>query len=195
VPDYCHDFLAVLQISLPSGAPGSEIPGELLGQCRNAGRRNTLKPGLAVVIRLAGPGTLADLHIAAMREALHIGLARECNGRGLRSRGAGGGCGRCWITGLLLRRRIAGLLLGRRIAGLLLGRRIARLLCGVPGLLLRIGLLARLRRIARLLLVLPGRSGRGLLVLLAGGDPARGEHADHGGPKHNHSHVSHTSPG
>jgi hypothetical protein len=80
------------------------------------------------------------------------------------------------------------------IPGLL--RRITGLLSGVPRLLLRIWLLARLRGVARLLLVLPGLGGRRLLVFLAAGsDPAGGEHAEHGGPKHNHSHVSHTSPG
>jgi hypothetical protein len=69
------------------------------------------------------------------------------------------------------------------------------LLSGVTRLLLRIWLLAWLGGVARLLLVLPGLGGRWLLVLLAGHDPAGREHAEHGGPKHNHSHVSHTSPG
>jgi hypothetical protein len=65
----------------------------------------------------------------------------------------------------------------------------------ITGLLLWILLLTRLRRVARLLLILPGLHGRRLLVLLSGGNPTGSEHAEHGGPKHNHSHVSHTSPG
>jgi len=83
--------------------------------------------------------------------------------------------------------------LWRWIAGL--WRRVARLLRGVTRLLLRILLLAGRGGVARLLLVLPGLGGRWLLVFFAGHDPTGREHAEHGGPKHNHSHVSHTSPG
>jgi hypothetical protein len=77
-------------------------------------------------------------------------------------------------------------------------RGITRLLRGIAGLpwLRGIAGLPWLRGIAGLLLVLAGLCGRRLLVLLAAGsDPTGTEHAEYGGPKHNHSRVSHTSPG
>jgi len=79
------------------------------------------------------------------------------------------------------------------LPGLLLGV-LARLRRILPGLL---GILARLRWVlARLLLGILARllRRRLLLVLAAARDPTGTEHTDHGGPKHDHSHVRHTSP-
>jgi hypothetical protein len=88
----------------------------LLRQCGHARRRHTLEAGLAIIVRLAWPGTLADLHVATVRKALDVGLAGERNGGGLRRGGPGRGGTRRWCGRITRLLRVGGL--GRRISGL-----------------------------------------------------------------------------
>src|SRR5690242_19984907 len=131
-----------------------------------------------------------------MREALHVGLAGERDRGGLRGGSAGRG-----RTGGRRSRRIGGGGLLRGVLARLLRwvlARLLRILAGLRGILPRLlRVLAGLRGILpRLLLVLARLLRRRLLLILAAGrDPTGTEHTDHGGPKHDHSHVRHTSPG
>jgi hypothetical protein len=189
----------------PEGQCTREISAASFRQRRYARRGNTLKPGLTIVVRLTRPGALADLQIATMGEALHVGLARERHGRGLRrwrtgrggrdARGSGHrragwirrGCGIARLR--RIRRLLCGVPLGRRLRGIT-GRRLLR---RIALRLLRIGLLPRGLRVAR---VLPGLCGGGLLVGLAAGRDEAAQHDGEGGDtKHRFSHVTHTSAG
>jgi len=155
-----------------------------LRQCGHARRRHALKAGLTIVVRLTGPGALAHLHVATVRETLHVRLTRERDRRGLRcrarrSRGTRSGWSRARRIRLLL--RIG--LLGRGISRLLLLR--VRLLLGVR--LLPCGVSGLLLLVCRILTGLC--RGRLLLFFAASPRQAQNCHARRGCTKRNLSHV------
>jgi hypothetical protein len=169
VPDCTREMPALTETSAgPS----------LLRQCGHARWRHTLEARLTVVIRLAWPGTLADLHVATVREALDVSLTGKRDRGGLgraRRRARPGRRGARWIRWLL---RIRGRSAWLRI--LLLLRVLLLPGCRVAGLL-------RLLLIRRILARLGGR--RLLLIFAAGTDQAQGCHAGRGCSKRNLWHV------